>query len=429
MVDAQAGGVAAAAAQPGRNLGHPALGWPGRLLAAYAQLHLLIRALRADRHAAAGARGGGAGAHRLPRAAPGRAGPARRSATSGWCWACGTCWTARSRPGGSCCAARTPPGSRCCWSSTRWAGSLSRTRPLRPGTALDADLHFYPGQPPLRALIGAAPRQPAARPLGARRGPGGIAALLDDWAAALAVDPWLTLLARADFRRSRYPAAAAGSSPTRPARRSRWSPREADCWPLLAISGGAPVTGRGGVERRRAAAADRVARRPGGTAVTPASYADLRDGGHGRPGPAAAAAGRAGGPGRRARQPCWTPADPARGAAGGRRRCSARPAARELSRRGHCCRTRHRRMPEPELSRPGVGRSWPTTARRPGPGRTCWAPRRRPGSAPRRRCCPRCWTPRSRHRGAAQQPRGPGSARAGWPGARLEPGVAARRRS
>jgi hypothetical protein len=61
---------------------------------------------------------------------------------------------------------------------------------LVPGLELDVDLHFYPGQPELRALIGErrAEPVPAPAPAGAA---GDIAGLLDDWAAALAGDPWL----------------------------------------------------------------------------------------------------------------------------------------------------------------------------------------------------------------------------------------------
>ena len=61
---------------------------------------------------------------------------------------------------------------------------------LTPGTELHADVHFYPGQPALRAVIGArhAPPVTAIRP-----GAGSdVATLLGDWAAALEQDPWLT---------------------------------------------------------------------------------------------------------------------------------------------------------------------------------------------------------------------------------------------
>jgi hypothetical protein len=63
---------------------------------------------------------------------------------------------------------------------------------LAPGMELDADLHFYPGRPALRALVGerrgerdrVEELRPAARSIAEAR---------DDWAAAIAADPWLTL--------------------------------------------------------------------------------------------------------------------------------------------------------------------------------------------------------------------------------------------
>ncbi|WP_432558732.1 SWIM zinc finger family protein [Granulicoccus sp. GXG6511] len=65
---------------------------------------------------------------------------------------------------------------------------------VAPGMELDADLHFYPGRPPLRALIGnrRAEREltldlvvdPAAATVAAAR---------DAWARALADDPWLNV--------------------------------------------------------------------------------------------------------------------------------------------------------------------------------------------------------------------------------------------
>jgi hypothetical protein len=110
---------------------------------------------------------------------------------------------------------------------------------LTPGTQVHADLHFYPGQPPLRALTGtwyAAPESaPAPRPAE------DAAALLDTWAAALAQDPWLTT----------WPALISGTV-TQTA--DQWHlvdhegialpllPEGVDLWPLLAVSAGSPVT-------------------------------------------------------------------------------------------------------------------------------------------------------------------------------------------
>jgi hypothetical protein len=110
---------------------------------------------------------------------------------------------------------------------------------LTPGTQVHADLHFYPGQPPLRALTGtwyAAP-EPAPAPRPAEDA----AALLDTWAAALAQDPWLTT----------WPALISGTV-TQTA--DQWHlvdhegialpllPEGVDLWPLLAVSAGSPVT-------------------------------------------------------------------------------------------------------------------------------------------------------------------------------------------
>jgi SWIM zinc finger len=113
---------------------------------------------------------------------------------------------------------------------------------LTPGTELRADVHYYPGQPPVRAIIGARYDEPSAgpRPDGACGAARGVAGLLADWAAALAQDPWLT----------EWPALLAG---TPAAAGGRWYlvdsagaalpllGQEA-LWPLLAVSGGHPVT-------------------------------------------------------------------------------------------------------------------------------------------------------------------------------------------
>jgi SWIM zinc finger len=108
---------------------------------------------------------------------------------------------------------------------------------LTPGTELRADMHYYPGQPPVRAIIGARYDEPAAGP---RPDAGcGAAELLADWAAALAQDPWLT----------EWPALLTG---TPAASGGRWylvDPSGAAlpllgqeaAWPLLAVSGGHPV--------------------------------------------------------------------------------------------------------------------------------------------------------------------------------------------
>jgi hypothetical protein len=64
------------------------------------------------------------------------------------------------------------------------------TARLRPGTEVHAGLHFYPGQPPLRALIGTRHADPVP---GAPPGPGdSVDTLLAHCSAALEQDPWLT---------------------------------------------------------------------------------------------------------------------------------------------------------------------------------------------------------------------------------------------
>jgi SWIM zinc finger len=108
---------------------------------------------------------------------------------------------------------------------------------LVPGTVVDADLHFYPGAAPLRAVVGARRDEP--RAVG---GVGGasIAAALSGYAAALAADPWL----------AGWPVLLAGVVPV-PG--TPWALTESDSalpimagscdeWRLLAMSGGHPVT-------------------------------------------------------------------------------------------------------------------------------------------------------------------------------------------
>ncbi|HEY6741616.1 MAG TPA: SWIM zinc finger family protein [Lapillicoccus sp.] len=122
------------------------------------------------------------------------------------------------------------------------AGGQQPDRSLVGGTALDADLHFYPGQPPLRALVGQqyAEAQTPPRITSAPR-PRTVARLLDDHAAARAQDPWLTVWpALLDVR----PARGGGhwrlldeGGDSLPMRAHRES-----LWPVLATSGGDVVT-------------------------------------------------------------------------------------------------------------------------------------------------------------------------------------------
>jgi hypothetical protein len=110
---------------------------------------------------------------------------------------------------------------------------------LTPGTQVHADLHFYPGQPPLRALVGMRRAAPGPAPAPAPAGDG--AALLATWAAALAQDPWLTT----------WPALVSG---TVTLTADQWRlvdhagaalpllNEDVSLWSLLAVSAGTPVT-------------------------------------------------------------------------------------------------------------------------------------------------------------------------------------------
>ena len=188
MVDAQAPGVAAAL----RGLaGTAAKGGPGGLLAEYALLHLLIRAHERLDHLPEG----------LEAVVRSRVGYpvskgdvlARPAVTDHWLVV-----TVRELTDG------TVPGRRI-WlrgrQTRQWAMLLTFAAPngawqdlstarLRPGTEVHASLHYYPGQPPLRALIGTrhADPVPGAPPVPED----GIDAQLTHWSAALEQDPWLT---------------------------------------------------------------------------------------------------------------------------------------------------------------------------------------------------------------------------------------------
>jgi SWIM zinc finger len=107
---------------------------------------------------------------------------------------------------------------------------------LSVGTVTDADLVFYPGAVPLRALVGARQgTQPGGLPPGST-----IAGLLAGYAAALGEDPWLDTwpaVLQATPARAPLPSlydAAGDAVPLHPG--------AGDCWPLFALSGGHPLT-------------------------------------------------------------------------------------------------------------------------------------------------------------------------------------------
>ena len=236
MVDAQAPGLAstlrALSAIPATGDG-----WPGRLLAEYAQLHLLARAydnidaLPPGLAAVVRSRVGYTTSREDVLTSP---------AVSDW-W---QVLAVRELPDEPIPARRTWLRGR---DTGRFALLLSfaagpagsfRGTPgalLVPGTELDADVHYYPGQPPLRAVIGQCRTAATAcrRPDRAV----GIAALLDDWAAALESDPWLTawpaLLNGRRRRRQRRRPEKTGAWPIRRGQRYRcWDrSRSGRCWP------------------------------------------------------------------------------------------------------------------------------------------------------------------------------------------------------
>jgi hypothetical protein len=110
---------------------------------------------------------------------------------------------------------------------------------LAVGTGADADLVFYPGAVPLRALVLTRNDAIEGRP------PAGdtVAGLLAGYASALAGDPWLdswpAVLDATPTREagSPVPAVSDAAGDALPLH-----PGSGDCWPLFALSGGRPVT-------------------------------------------------------------------------------------------------------------------------------------------------------------------------------------------
>lgn len=233
LVDAQAGALAgqvkALASIPRRP------GWPDRLLEEYALLRLLVRAYQ-RRDALPEALRGTVRSRvgfTVPQEDVLERGPRVRD---------------RWHVTGSRDSVQDQLTTRRVWlrgaATGRPALVLSFAAPGRPfdaslavGTAVEADLAFYPGAQPLRALLAerhgpAAPGVPAGTT---------VAAFLDEQAAALARDPWL----------DRWPAVLA---PVRLARDGSGGLHAVDAegaslplltaepWRLLAVSGGAAVT-------------------------------------------------------------------------------------------------------------------------------------------------------------------------------------------
>jgi hypothetical protein len=108
---------------------------------------------------------------------------------------------------------------------------------LVPGTEIDADLCFYPGAWPLRAVVAARHGNPAA--LSAPTGAGTIAEALAGWTATLAAEPW----------RDEIPVLLAGVAPTADGHlvdaagdSLPLTAEHREPWWLLAATGGHPGT-------------------------------------------------------------------------------------------------------------------------------------------------------------------------------------------
>jgi hypothetical protein len=108
---------------------------------------------------------------------------------------------------------------------------------LAAGLTVDADLHFYPGTAPLRALVGT--RRGAPEPIGTLRG-GSLQDAAAAYAAAVAADPWTYS----------WPVVVGGLTPVPGpvwqaydggGRRVRLLGGD-ELYRLLAVSGGHPVT-------------------------------------------------------------------------------------------------------------------------------------------------------------------------------------------
>jgi hypothetical protein len=243
MVDAQAPGMAARLRALSGVVASGAGDSRGRLLSEYAMLHLLTRAHeRLDQLP-----GGLAAAVRSRVGYPVNREDvlARPAVTDHWL-------VLGVRP----LTDAAVPGRRI-WlrGRSRWAMLLTYAAPngawqdpatarLQPGTTVHADLHYYPGEPALRALIGTRHGEPVPAVQPPAPSADCVNVLLAEWSAALAQDPWLTtwpallsgipVPADTDQGRGWRLADQAGTALPLADRDSLWT--------LLAVSGGAPVT-------------------------------------------------------------------------------------------------------------------------------------------------------------------------------------------
>lgn len=117
------------------------------------------------------------------------------------------------------------------------AGGAALTSNLYPGTAVDATLHFHPGRPALRAVVGE--RSEQAQPLATWPVAGSsVAQARAEWRTALAADPWLP----------QWPVLVAGELQKHPSGGFGLIDANGDsvavigekAWPALAVAGGSP---------------------------------------------------------------------------------------------------------------------------------------------------------------------------------------------
>ncbi len=106
------------------------------------------------------------------------------------------------------------------------------------GTVVEADLCFYPGAQPLRAIV--AERHGDARPLDQLEGPSTVAEALGEYAAALAAEPWLERWPL--VLRDVVPAPANGGWRLRDHTGAAVRLDTSWPWPLVAAAGGAQCT-------------------------------------------------------------------------------------------------------------------------------------------------------------------------------------------
>lgn len=233
LVDAQAGGLA------GQVRGLAAIprqpGWPDRLLEEYALLRLLVQAYRRRDELPEGLRD-------TVRSRVGFTVPQEEVLTGGervrdrW-WVTGSRDTAQEQLTTRRSWLRGRATRRPALVLSFAAPGTSPDASLIVGTEIDAELAFYPGSPPLRALV--AERHGAAAP--GRPAGVSVQGFLDEHAAALADDPWL----------DRWPAVLENVRLARAGGGGLFAVDEAgaalplrlgDPWRLLALSGGGPVT-------------------------------------------------------------------------------------------------------------------------------------------------------------------------------------------